>query len=164
MVTTLAPAGRRTTLGTGRTALICAAAVLSLGHHLHHVLRGQHLGWPLIEQVTPFTYSLAVYPLLLLGLALSWAGRVRAGFWLLLSGTGAVFLTAVHLGPAAIEPPRDIVSGYPSAALGWLAFAELLTLLAVLVAHSCCSAQAWRRDRGRSRVRPATPPRADDRR
>ena len=41
------------------------ATFMSLGHHLDHVLRGNHVGWPLTEHPTPFTYS--VYPLILLG-------------------------------------------------------------------------------------------------
>jgi hypothetical protein len=52
-------------------SLIYLATVLSLGHHLDHVLRGNHSGWPLSGDVTPFTYSLAVYPLILLG-PLAW--------------------------------------------------------------------------------------------
>lgn len=52
-------------------SLVYGATVLSLGHHLDHVVRGNHTGRPLTDQVTPFTYSLGVYPLILLGLCLS---------------------------------------------------------------------------------------------
>ncbi len=41
---------------------------MSLGHHLDHVLRGNHVGWPLTEHPAPFTYSFGVYPLIFLGL------------------------------------------------------------------------------------------------
>jgi len=34
-------------------------------HHLEHVLRVDHGGWPFLPQVTPFTFSLLVYPVLL---------------------------------------------------------------------------------------------------
>lgn len=135
--------------------LVHLAAVLSLGHHADHVIRGNHIGWPLTAHVTPFTYSLGVYPLILLGLYLSRAGRPRPGYWLLLSGPGAVFLAVVHLGPAAIEPPGDIISEYSSPLLGWLAFGWLLALIAALFALFVHEALAWRRTR---------PPRGDRRR
>ena len=115
-------------------ALICLATILSLGHHLDHAIRGNHVGWPLSAEVTPFTYSLAVYPLILLGLVLSRAGKAGPSYWLWLFGLGVVFLTAVHFGPTAIEPPRDIIDLHHPPLLGWLAFAELLAFLAVLLA------------------------------
>ena len=67
-------------------ALVALALALSLGHHLDHVLRGQHLGWPLTDEVTPFTYSLVIYPLALLGFVLTRTGRAGPGYWALLSG------------------------------------------------------------------------------
>ena len=130
--------------GRGRS-LVYLATMLSLGHHLDHVLRGNHTGWPLSDDVTPFTYSLAVYPLILLGLLLS----LDAGYWMLLSGPGALFLAAVHLGPAALEPPQDIVDPYANPVLGWLAFAWLLTLIAVLSGMFLYEARVWRRSRAR---------------
>lgn len=130
-----------------RTArlLILLATVLSLGHHADHVIRGNHTGWPVTDEVTPFTYSLAVYPIILLGLYLSMRRRVGAGFWALLSGAGAVFLAAVHLGPGALEPPGDILDAYRSPLLGALAFGWLLALLAVLVALFVHEVRLWRR-------------------
>ena len=59
--------------------LIFLAMFMSLGHHIDHVIRGNHVGWLLTEQVTPFTYSLGVYPLILLGLYLYASGRVGEG-------------------------------------------------------------------------------------
>ena len=125
------------------------AAGLSIGHHVDHVIRGNHIGWPLIEQATPFTYSLAVYPLILLGLYLSRAGRAGAGYWLLLSGLGAVFLSIVHFGPAAVEPPDDIIGEYSSPLAGWLAFSWLLALIAALGTLFMHEALVWRRERSR---------------
>ena len=34
-------------------------------HHIDHVLRYDHSGWPFRPEVTPFTYSFLVYPLFL---------------------------------------------------------------------------------------------------
>ena len=127
--------------------LIYLAAVLSLGHHVDHVIRGNHVGWPLTEQATPFTYSLGVYPLIALGLYLSFRRSSGSGYWLVLSGAGAVFLAAVHLGPTAIEPPEDIIDQYSSPLPGWLAFGWLLALIAVLVLLFVYETRQWRRDR-----------------
>ena len=123
------------------------AALLSLGHHLDHVLRGDHTGWPLTGQVTPFTFSLVVYPLILFGLHLSRTGRAGPGFWLWVSGPGALFLVAVHLGPTAIERPEEILDGHATRELGWAAFAWLLTLMAVLAATFVHELRCWLRQR-----------------
>ncbi|HYY59450.1 MAG TPA: hypothetical protein VE842_19135 [Pyrinomonadaceae bacterium] len=45
--------------------LLLLAAALSAVHHVDHVLRADHSGWPFLPQVTPFTFSLLVYPLFL---------------------------------------------------------------------------------------------------
>src|SRR6266511_3546350 len=88
------------------------AAFLSLGHHIDHAIRGNHVGWPLTGEVNAFTYSLAIYPAILTGLYLYRTGRVGPGFWVFLSGGGLIFLTAIHLSPVAIEPPGDIIGMY----------------------------------------------------
>ena len=48
---------------------------LGILHHLDHVLRFDHSGWPFRDIVTPFSCSLLVYPLL--GIAFFW----RRGGW-----------------------------------------------------------------------------------
>lgn len=101
--------------------LIALATLMSLGHHLDHIIRGNHVGWPLQPEPTPFTYSLGVYPLILLGLVLYRRGIVGPGYWALLSGGGAVFLSVIHFGPTAVEPPHDIIHLYEPRIVGWLA-------------------------------------------
>ena len=115
-------------------ALLTAATVLSAGHHLDHVVRGNHLGWPLIREVTPFTHSLVVYPLVLLGITLSRIKGSAGRFWLLFAASGVLMLLAVHLTPDALEPPRDIIGAYRNRLIGWAAFGWLLSLIAVLLA------------------------------
>ena len=102
-------------------ALIYLAMFMSLGHHIDHIIRGNHVGWPLTAEVNAFTYSLGVYPLILLGLYLYRSKRVGEGYWAILSGTGAVFVAAIHFGPAAVEPPADIINLYEPriAPAGW---------------------------------------------
>ncbi len=131
-------------------ALIYLAAIFSLGHHVDHAVRGNHIGWPLSDSVTPFTYSLAVYPLIILGLYLSLTQKVGAGYWMLLSGSGVLFLSAVHFGPMALEPPGDIANQYDTPLLGWGALAWLLTFIAVLAIMFVHETQQWHKQRQRA--------------
>lgn len=55
--------------------LMLLSAGLGVLHHLDHILRFDHSGWPFRDIVTPFSYSLLVYPLL--GVAFCW----RRGGW-----------------------------------------------------------------------------------
>ncbi len=126
-------------------ALVALAALMSIGHHVDHVIRGNHVGWPLSAEVTPFTYSLGVYPLILLGLYLYRSGRVGPGYWALLSGSGALFVAAIHFGPASVEPPADIINLYEPRIIGWLAFAWLVAFVAVLVVTCLYEGYSWSR-------------------
>lgn len=127
--------------------LIYLATFLSLGHHVDHAIRGNHVGWPLTTEATPFTYSLGVYPLILLGLFLYRSKRVGPGYWALLSGSGALFVAAIHFGPTAVEPPADIINLYEPRVIGWLAFAWLVAFVAVLVVTSLYEGYSWLRRR-----------------
>ena len=119
------------------------AAAMSLGHHLDHLIRGNAVGWPLTEEVNAFTISLIVYPVIAIGLLLYRAGRVGPGFWALVSGGGAASVSAVHFGPAAVEPPRLIVGHYQPPILGWLAFGWLAAFVAVLALTSVYETRLW---------------------
>jgi hypothetical protein len=133
------------------------AAALSLGHHLDHLIRGNAVGWPLTGEVNAFTISLVVYPVIATGLLAYRAGRVGPGFWALVSGGGAVFVGAVHFGPAAVEPPELIRGPYDPPVLGWLAFTWLMTFVAVLAITCLYETRLWWQQRqARRATRPAT--------
>lgn len=123
--------------------LVFLATLLSLGHHIDHIIRGNHVGWPITADPTPFTYSLGVYPLIVLGLYLYRSKRVGPGYWALLTGSGALFVAAIHFGPAAVEPPAHIINLYESRIIGWLAFAWLVIFVAVLVGNSLYEGYTW---------------------
>lgn len=131
--------------------LVSLSTLMSVGHHIDHIVRGNHVGWPLTAEVTPFTYSFGVYPLILLGLWLYASGRVGPGYWALLLGSGALFVASVHFGPAAVEHSHDIIGPYEPRIVGWLAFAWLVVFVAVLAASSLYEGYAWLRLR-RNRV------------
>ena len=133
------------------TTLISLATLMSLGHHVDHLIRGNHVGWPVTSEVTPFTYSLGIYPVILVGLVLYQSGRVGPGYWALLSGGGALFLAAIHFGPNAVEPPSDIIELYEPRIIGWFAFAWLVGLAVVLVIASVHAGRLWLRRSGHMR-------------
>lgn len=132
--------------------MIYLAAFMSLGHHVDHVIRGNHVGWPLTDHPTPFTYSLGIYPLIILGLFLYRSGRVGPGFWAFLSGSGALFVAAIHFGPFAVEPPTDIIGQYGSRIVGLFAFAWLVAFVAVLAVTFLYEVSSWLRRRRRTRA------------
>ena len=133
--------------------LIFLAMFLSLGHHIDHVIRGNHVGWLLTEHATPFTFSLGVYPLMLLGLFLYASGRVGPGYWAILSGSGALFVAAIHFGPTAVEPPADIINLYEVRIVGWLAFLWLVVFVVVLVVTCLYELRSWFAQRDTRRLR-----------
>lgn len=133
-----------------RLALV--ATTFGVGHHVDHVIRGNHVGWPLIPEVTPFTYSLGFYPVIALGLWLHARGRVEPGFWSALAGAGALFVGLLHFGPWAVEPPAHVIGPYRSPIAGYVALAWLVCFVGVLAGTSLCAGRLWLRDRGGSRA------------
>lgn len=53
-------------LGPTSTLLVGLIIPVGLAHHVDHVLRVDHSGWPFLPQVTPLTFSFAAYPILLI--------------------------------------------------------------------------------------------------
>ena len=107
-------------------------ALFGAAHHVDHIVRGNHVGWPLTPEVNAFTLSLAVYPLLAVGLVLTVTGRVGLRYWLGFLTANSVVLASVHLGPWAIEPPSDIITPYSDPIVGYGAFGVLLALVAAV--------------------------------
>ena len=130
-------------LARRRVLLLTAlATLLSLGHHVDHLIRGNHVGWPLTDDVNAFTLSLGVYPTLALAVLLYQRRLIGPGTWALLSGNGALFVAALHFGPHAVEPPRDIIGLYPEP-IGWFWFAWLLCLVGVLLLTCVFEVRLW---------------------
>jgi hypothetical protein len=132
---------RRVLLGLG-----CVVTVFGVLHHVDHVVRGNHSGWPFEEAVTPFTFSLLVYALLLPGIFMNLRGRVAAGWWLFTAAVALALVTWVHfLGGEEREAPiRDIYAVYENAAWGVLALAVLYGLVASLAALLVAALRAVR--------------------
>lgn len=105
--------------------------ILGLLHHVDHIVRGNHVGWPLTAEVNPFTYSLLVYPLLLIGLYVSWFTDLNAtNYWVGFFGFTSVLVTYTH---TFIEPPADILGPHSNPVIAYLALALMVALSAALI-------------------------------
>jgi hypothetical protein len=81
-----------------RLAVITTA--LALVHHVDHVLRVDHSGWPFRSDVSPFTYSFLVYIVIVAIFFTRGSPRLRIA----LAALVALFPTAAHL---FLETPAD---------------------------------------------------------
>src|SRR5687767_650871 len=80
--------------------LAVITTILGVTHHVDHVLRYDHSGWPFKPEITPFTYSLLIYPVIALMFALRHFPRVRVALAVLLF----MFPTLAHV---TLETPAD---------------------------------------------------------
>lgn len=119
--------------------------VLGAAHHIDHIIRGNHVGWPFTPHVNPFTYSLAIYPLLAISLYLTLTKRVEAKYWAGFFAFSAGMLAYFHISPWAVEPPQDVIVPYANPVFGYLAFGILLTLIASVVIGSLYGCVLWHR-------------------
>jgi hypothetical protein len=125
---------------TLRTWLLLAAGcttIFGIMHHVDHVIRGNHSGWPFEQAITPFTFSLLIYALLLPGLYLTARGRLMAWYWLFTAVVGLALVVWVHFIPKGDyeAPIEDIYAVYDSPLAGLFALfvlAGLVISLAVL--------------------------------
>jgi hypothetical protein len=81
--------------------LVLAIVPLGAIHHVDHVLRGDHAGWPFRPEVTAFTFTLLIYPIL----AIAWYLRERSAGRAVLIGLITFFVVVAH---TLIEPPQQI--------------------------------------------------------
>lgn len=86
-------------LSRGEKWLLVATTVALL-HHVDHVLRVDHSGWPFLPEVTPFTFSLVIYPIFVS------IFFFRSKLWYRVAGTAFLFLFSVFA-HAVLETPRD---------------------------------------------------------
>ncbi len=131
-----------------RWLLIAASGVTIFGifHHVDHVVRGNHSGWPFEEAVTPFTFSLLIYALLLPGLYLTAKGRPMPRYWLFTAVVGLALVVWVHFIPTGDyeAPIDDIYAVYGSPLAGLFALAVLVGLVISLATLAIASAQTLR--------------------
>jgi hypothetical protein len=125
---------------------VLVPTVLGAAHHIDHIIRGNHVGWPLTPHVNAFTYSLAIYPLLAISLYLTLTRRVEARYWAGFFAFSAGMLAYFHISPWAVEPPQDVMVPYDNPLAGYLAFGIVLALIASVVVGSVYGAVLWYRN------------------
>lgn len=81
--------------------LVLVAIPLGLLHHADHVGRADHSSWPFRPEVGPFTFTLLIYPVLVL------VFLARRRHWVRVTGLGLVSLFTL-LAHSLIEPPGQI--------------------------------------------------------
>jgi hypothetical protein len=135
-----------TTLTRAFYLFVLVPTVLGVAHHVDHIVRGNHVGWPITPEVNAFTYSLAIYPLLAISLYLTVTRRVEARYWAGFFAFSAVMLAYFHISPWAVEPPQDVMVPYDDPLVGYLAFGIVLALVASVVIGSVYGALLWYRD------------------
>ena len=124
--------------GYRRLLLVFASGAVAFGllHHTDHVIRGNHSGWPFQPEVTPFTFSLLIYALILPGIYLTARGRSIPGYHLFVAVVGLALLGFVHFVPTEdFEAPiQDIFLVYETPLAGMLALGVLAGLIASVAA------------------------------
>jgi hypothetical protein len=144
--------GLRTARDSSRRLLLIfasSATVFSVLHHVDHVVRGNHSGWPFQAGVTPFTFSLLIYALILPAIYLSASGRDVAGYHLFVAVTGLALLGFVHFAPTGEQesPIHDIYLAYESSIVGIVALMVLAALMTSVALLAIIAFMTLRRDR-----------------
>jgi hypothetical protein len=124
--------------------LIALPTLLGIAHHIDHLIRGNHVGWPVTPTVNPFTYSLLIYPVIGLGLYLTMIDRVGVRYWLGTAVLGGVMMWFFHLSPWAVEPPSDVILPYANPVVGYVAFAVVIGLILSLLLTAGYATYRWR--------------------
>ena len=124
--------------GYRRWLLVFASAAVVFGvmHHTDHAIRGNHSGWPFQAEVTPFTFSLLIYALILPGIYLTARRRSIPGYHLFVAVVGLALLGFVHFVPVGDyeAPVEDIYIVYGAPLAGMFALGVLACLIASVVA------------------------------
>jgi hypothetical protein len=144
-----------------RRRLVAVAAVTAVFGGLHfvdHVVRGRlvvdrglnpawdHSGWPFEARFSPFTVSLTLVSVLLLGgILFTLRGRLWAGYWLGVATVLCLLVMQVHfLGGARSEFPSVIYGTYGRAVPGGVALADLAATIASLLVMAVNAVQVRR--------------------
>lgn len=148
------------TAATIRRRLVVGALVLAVAaasHLADHAIRGEivadhslnpewnHSGWPFTDDFTPFTPSLVIPVVFLVGAVLTLRGRLWARFWLVWAGIAAAVVVIVHFVPGPRTETLGVIyrtyaravgnpgAGLLAAAVVFLIVAGLATLIVLAV-------------------------------
>lgn len=110
--------------------------VFAILHHIDHIIRGgDHVGWPFNNDVNGFTYSLLIYPPILIAFYMTSRGKLALGYRLSLATAGLLLVAFIHFTPWAADTLQDVYGPYDgNTVAAVLAVAILMGLLGSLVA------------------------------
>ncbi|HXN88230.1 MAG TPA: hypothetical protein VN890_02565 [Methylocella sp.] len=125
--------------------LVGLLIVLSLGHDVDHIFRGD-IPWPLSSGPL-LPKSIIVIKYALLGLALFFYLKNKIGplFWAIAAGIGVALGWLAHFSPFTDQTPQYIYHAYATPAAGWLAVAWLAALMLVLITTAIYAEYLWAR-------------------
>lgn len=112
-------------------SLLLLTTFLGIGHHIEHILRPD-IGWPLNGDVNPFSYSLLIYPFIILGYFLS-RRKYNYLYWGFVALAGFVLVGFTHLGIISDESFLHILEMYNYSVSGYIALIEVVGLLISLM-------------------------------
>jgi hypothetical protein len=125
--------------------LVVLLIVLSLGHDVDHIFRGD-IPWPLTSGPL-LPKSIIVIKYTLLGLALFFYLKNKIGplFWAIVGGIGVALGWLAHFSPFTDQTPQYIYHAYATPAAGWLAVGWLVALMLALITTAIYAEYLWAR-------------------
>jgi hypothetical protein len=124
--------------------LVTVPTLLGRAHHVDHVVRGNHVGWPVAPGINSFTYSLVIHPIIGVGPSPTATDRVGVRYWVGTAALGTVMLWSFHLSPRAVEPPAEVVLPYTNPVVGYIAFAVVIAQILSLLVTTGYATHRWR--------------------
>jgi hypothetical protein len=125
--------------------LVALLIVLSLGHDVDHILRGD-IPWPLTSgPLLPKSIIFSKYAFLGLALFLYLKNKIGPLFWAIAAGSGVALGWLGHFSPFTDQTPQYIYHAYATPAAGWLAVAWLVALMLTLITTTIYAQYLWAR-------------------
>jgi hypothetical protein len=120
--------------------LVVLLIVLSLGHDVDHIFRGD-IRWQLLPAIIFF----AKYAFLGLGLFFYLRNKIGPLFWAVTAGFGVALGWLAHFSPFTDQTPQYIYHAYETPAAGGLAVAWLAALMLALIVTAIYAEYLWAR-------------------
>jgi hypothetical protein len=125
--------------------LAIAIIVLTIGHDIDHLVRGDYRSGPLAEVALVAGLTIAKYAILGFGLVFYVKGKISPRFWAIVAGAGVALAWLAHFSPFTDQTPQFIYRAYGTSGAGALAVAWLVALVLLLVATMLHALVLWAR-------------------
>jgi len=124
--------------------LITVIVLLSVGHDIDHVIRGDFRG-SLTGSSPVIAVLLSKYAILGFGLYFYLKNKVGPLFWAIVAGIGVVLAWLAHFSPFSAQTPQSIYRAYATPAGGAVAVSVLALLMLALIVATVYSEYLWAR-------------------